>query len=611
MNRAYTFVLALTVFVFRSLGQTNITVTSLGAIGDARSITVNCVSNSTTVTVASGGTFTSSDVGKLCEIFSGGPVTSPSNHMDFIGVISSVSGGTSLVLTSSPSITSNGLLAVVGTNNAVPFQRSIDYAGNNGVINIPDGRYLLVSSNELSSVYTMPNAFTVTESCLITNGGLRIVGASTNAVLLGNGAWLLKGSYVQRGMMFHMRGPVLDNGTLSFENLTFDGGVQAGRTSVDTFPARTYDGDGWDVTHGAMFTDGPSLQRLTVITNCYFSKWRGEVLKSSAANYDETNVLTDCSFTDNNASALNFSFTYRVTNCIFSKLQMAMEWYSGYSQGDSYFMNCSVSNMTTGFVLVGALTNNTRPTVTFKGNTIKGNGSSTGFQLSPMKRMTVVSNTIMDCFSGVAVTAAGYQGTDDNGQIVISGNTFSNSFRVFSCNGDGDNRLDGLVCSNNSIAVVQFPFFGSGWGSNMFLYGNTVTSVTGGGDGTVFNDSLTGQWYFDDLSNNFPYHSTTSTSANTNIFGYTRGARHNIYCSVSGSKFVLDNSSPSKIPKGAIVIVRNIGPTSIALYGSSSAFPSGYSSTLYSGISTKLYWSGTQWTKPPAITNITVQPMLN
>src|ERR1700722_20931529 len=129
----YLFCLLLTVFSTRA--QTSLNVTDFGAVGDAVQFQVNTVSNSTVVSVAGTNTFSSTDVGKVIEVFRAGPWVSYSNwgmvvtQQDIICLITNVSNGTNLSL-SIPcgwTMTAN---CTVGRNNAPAFQAAINAASN-------------------------------------------------------------------------------------------------------------------------------------------------------------------------------------------------------------------------------------------------------------------------------------------------------------------------------------------------------------------------------------------------------------------------------------------------------------------------------------------------
>jgi hypothetical protein len=222
-------------------------VTNFGARGDAATLLANTVSNSTTI-ICPGNRFTSVDVGKVVELFGAGATTSPTNHQDLVASIVSVNNGTAVTLNRSCGITANRVIGVYGINNASAFQACIDdCSGTNTVVNIPAGQYLLVSPEALNSTYVMPNMFDTHPAVTIQKGGITFTGAGPgNSILLGCGAWQLKGTFAYRGYMFACQGPVTNDASLVFDQLTIDGGASPGRSSYAYFPASTINGNGWD-----------------------------------------------------------------------------------------------------------------------------------------------------------------------------------------------------------------------------------------------------------------------------------------------------------------------------------------------------------------------------
>ena len=67
---------------------------------------------------------------------------------------------------------------------------------------------------------------------------------------------MLQSGYVWRGFLFDFRAPITNDFPVSFENLTMDGGVQQGNTSIHGIIANTVDGLGWDQTHDAIVIRG-------------------------------------------------------------------------------------------------------------------------------------------------------------------------------------------------------------------------------------------------------------------------------------------------------------------------------------------------------------------
>ncbi len=250
---------------------TTLSVTNFGARGDALQILANTVSNSALVTVSPANPLSSADAGKLILLFGVGAGAAGTNHQDLVAQILGVANGTNIAISVPAGLTANQIPCTYGTQNAQAFQSCVDACtGTNATVLIPPGRYLLVSSSVLDPSFVMPNPDQSRAAITLNKGGIHFLGADpASSVLLGNGAWLLKTAYVQRGWMFICQGPITNDYPLVFENLTMDGGVQQGRTAFDNSgPALTADGSGWDVTHDAVVDAGqPPLHAVKRFLN--------------------------------------------------------------------------------------------------------------------------------------------------------------------------------------------------------------------------------------------------------------------------------------------------------------------------------------------------------
>jgi len=309
-------------------------VTNFGATGDAVQILASTVSNSATVILDPSNALSSTDVGKIIELFGVGAVTTGTNHQDLVGSIVAVTNGTNVTISMMAGLTATAVPCTIGTQNAGAFQRCLDAChGTNTVVLIrraaifwspflprPEFRHGQRGNPDIRHQYPEGGHSSPGDE----GGGSRLVG---------NGAWALKGAYVQRGALAGCVGPVTNDAPLVFENLTLDGGVQAGNLGNIAGPASVTDGSGWDVTHAAVIDFGQApLHAYKGFINCRFVHWRGEMVKSVVAGMDGLIQMTNCSFVDGQASGFNFNFTHEINGCLFSNLFMAMEFYEGYMQ---------------------------------------------------------------------------------------------------------------------------------------------------------------------------------------------------------------------------------------------------------------------------------------
>jgi hypothetical protein len=569
-------------------------VTNYGARGDAVWFSANTTSNSVLVTTTN--QLSSADIGKVIELFGAGPLGTSTNHQDLLAVITNVVNATNLSISRVAGATTLACGGVYGHNNAANFQNCIDAAPSNSVINIPNGTYLIIGSSNFVD-FSMSSPWLGFPSLVIRKGGLTFLGQSrTGTILLGCGAWQNKGPYVLRGYMFQFLPPVINNGPLVFDNLTLDGGVQVGDTGNGNFPASPATGDGWDNTHRA-FQDfsGTPFFNTRIFRNLHVKRWRGEQFYSQIP-WDtplstQAIAITNCTFSDGNATALNLSAGNIVDHCTFSNLNEVCEYYEGYATHESLFQNCFVTNMFGAMMAFnGSLSNSVNPTKIVTSNIFYMLGQN-GIQTTPAQNMIISNNIFIGNGGGTAIAlgVAGYQGSAPNSNIVISLNYFTNVYFPIQVEGSGNNAvLNVQVVSNTAITGNCFAY-GYGWSTNVIFRGNAASGFWFG----LNSSRLTGQWYQDDLSNQFPAYDQADTTGKTNTLGYVYGMRHRISASMTNSIWVIDDTHPAQIPPGAVLQITYAGNYPVPLYLSSTM--SGSSIVLTTGLAVACQWTNGAW----------------
>jgi hypothetical protein len=551
----------------RAQGQ-SLNVTNFGARGDAQQMLVGTVSNSAVVTVQTTNRLSRPDVGKVILLFGVGPATTPTNNQDLVAQIVSVANGTNVTISEPAQATSRNVPATYGTHNAVAFQECVAACTNtNAVVLVPPGTYLMVSPAMLdTNLNTAPVNGQWPSAVIIQRGGIHFLGASpTNTVLLNCGAWILDGGEVYRGWMFTCRGPVTNNVPLIFDQLTFDGGVQTGRTAYfNSGPARTTDGAGWDVSHDAVVVAGAApVHQFLEFTGCTFTHWRGEMLKA-VADAGATNgfvLVTNCMFLDGEASGYNIGLTHTITHCVFSNLAMAEEFYVGYTPAGSIFEDSVATNLAGGIVLSGAFTNYATPPYTIRGNSFAPTGK--GILMGPSQNVTIISNRFYGSMIGIGTDGYAYQGTSGNSNILITGNSFSGVQYVFNVAGGGQDSMVNVIMSSNSVSNCYTFANGYGWSSNIVFLGNTMTGTS---SGSIHSSDLVGQWFIDDLSNLFPYFTNTDAGVSgTNVITYANGIRELANSGGLTPVYYLDDAHATQMPPGAFLLVSNSSPHSVKL----------------------------------------------
>jgi hypothetical protein len=564
---------AMGVFCPRPGRAATMNVISFGARGDAIQTFASTTRNSTQVTLASTNRLSTADVGKLIELFGVGPATSPTNNQDLIATIVSVRSSTRVTISRPVSVTAVKVNCTYGTQNAVAFQNCVDAcpAGNN-LVTIPAGTYLIVPPQILSTNFEMDGSSTLAPAITLSKGGIEFLGDTPNdTVLLGNGAWIINNGFVQRGVIFGCMGPVTNNYPLRFQNLCFDGGVQVGNLNYGTGPADPVTGGGWDITHDAVVDRGePPYHTNKFFVNCNFQHWRGEMVKSVVAWTVGFIAMTNCAFCDGDGSGFNFNWTPHVINgCLFSNLNMAIEFYVGTMQTNCLFENCVVTNTRIAITLVGALTNAPSPGYKIFNNSISA--LADGIMLGPARNVQVIGNTFYNARRGLMTDDAAYQGNDINSDILVESNRFVNvGFPLAPC-GDGPDRMANVIVDSNTAYGCANFASGYGWSSNVVFVGNASLQPVANHLGQLDSSQLEGQCFIDSDSNNFNWWDVNfSRVVETNIASYVFGQRQQLNTDNPLSVCILDSTDSPTIPHGAELMITNASVYPIILYSSSS-----------------------------------------
>ena len=589
-------------FAFATLSK--LCVTNFGAYGDTVCFFANTTSNSYIVTCTN--EMSDADVGKAVEIFGAGrwnfwtnkqDATLHTNIADLVAIIKNVTSATNITLDRPAGNTTNQASALFGTQCSAGFQDCINSASPNCTILIPAGNYLLIPPKELDPNAVFKNGFDVCYAVTISKGGIHLQGAGAAVTtLIGLGAWQkTSNGVITRGTMFGFIGPVTNDSPVLFEQFTMDGGVAQGHTSYAGWPARG-DGDGWDCTHHALHENGHAPWNATkTFLNCNFLHWRGEMFISSvgfpypANNFD---YIKNCLFSDGNGSGVNINFSHTITGCCFSNLVLTAEIYQGFMAGPCVFSNNIIaSNIDLGFTLLGAQADHIQPNYTIISNNISG---TTGLNITEAQNVIILGNHFHDMPRGSAIftPVLGAQSTNPatNNNILVVGNTFTNVAQAFLCGGYGVCTMQNLVFTNNIMNTGAAMVNGFGFGTNMVIKNNIAINTIG-----VDSSKLQGQWYFDDLSNQFPFININDFgTGKTNAISYNLGARLNIHAVAVNSAYYLDDSVPWAIPPGAKMILKNGSGRSELLYLSASL--KGASIMMTNSYSGTFAWGGNAWT---------------
>jgi hypothetical protein len=402
-----------------------------------------------------------------------------------------------------------------------------------------------------------------------------------------------------RGSLFWCTGPVTNSQyPLVFNNLTFDGGLTNGLQSYNYWTLNQANGDGWDTSHDAVMDWSPGVDQMhqyKLFENCVFQHWRGEILKSSVASGGTNTfiVITNCTFTDGNASAFNLTFGHDIEGCTFSHLVKVLEFYQSYALTNCTFANNVWTNIVgNAFSIVGSVQNVISQPYLMANNDCTGIPNFDQITFSPAENVTISNNVFRGQSIGIAFTGVGLQPSDGtasyNSNIVITANNFNDTFLPIYM--DGYPAMNVTVSKNTSAGTSRFAS-GSAYKMNIVFKGNT---------GAVLDSTgiTAGNYFFDDVSDNLtPGSQDNDLVGITNALIYAAGRHHKFYTPTNAVYF-LDMSNPNLIPVGATMLVERAagqfaGPATIPVYASANL--AGAPVQLATGQSATFYWTNGAW----------------
>lgn len=572
-------------------------VTNYGAIGNVISFRVTTTSNSLVVTTTN--LLSAADVGKVVSITGAGVRRTATNEFsDLVALISSVAGQTNITLNRPAACATNQAEAKYGTDSAPGFQAAVNAAANGDTIQVPAGTYFVIptvyDTNWLATTRLLESAVSIYK------GGFSLVGAGANTTkLLGNGAWQFTGTNftdVYRGFIASFKGGITNDGPVLFSGLTFDGGVPVGDVAYKGFPANS-NGDGWDLSHGAILSVGAFPHNTNKsFSGCNFVHWRGEMVKDTIGFPALPGVcnFTNCIFGDGNASGINVNFGGTVTGNLFTNLTLTVEVYQGFAQNPFNYVNNVFSNCDAGITVVGAHSNQFNQPFLVSGNTFDNTAWAVIF--GPSQNLTITSNVIKNLSTAIMTSTFAYQSVFPtiNSNILVSYNSATNVFQFFYNGGCDFDALVNMTVNNNTVnTLVANGNFATGFGcsTNVRFFNNLGVNLnTRQG---LNSANMTGQYYIDDFSNQFPWHNYDDFSGVTNALTYAFGYRQLVHAANVGSVYYLDDSFPSRIPTSVSMVVSNSSGITVSLYRT--AAMTGTTDTLTNNAYKVYSWTGSSW----------------
>lgn len=194
---------------------------------------------------------------------------------------------------------------------------------------------------------------------------------------------------------------------------------------------------------------------------------------------------------------------------------------------------------------------------------------------------------------GVATDDYAYQGSGINSNVWVIGNVFTNVGTAFNVGGGGVDMLADCVVSSNTAWNCGRFADGIGWSTNITFLGNTSSGTRQ--VGYLHSENLGGQWFIDDLSNNFPsYPNEDGGPTATNVITYANGIRELANSGGLTPVYYVDDAHAVHMPPGALLLVSNSSPHSVKLILSTTSKTAASTSVppLYTA---RLNWQSTSW----------------
>lgn len=150
------------------------------------------------------------------------------------------------------------------------------------------------------------------------------------------------GPQVFRGYGFYIYG-TLQNITL--KDFEFDGNCYPGDTGDESIPPNTTTGDGWDLSHKALFMNGLVIDTLT-IQNVSFHNWRGEIIYQGGGASNGNLHLSGSELFESNGNALSVSLgiyanNNRIYRCVHAGSE-SVHWDMPMVFRDNHISECGI-----------------------------------------------------------------------------------------------------------------------------------------------------------------------------------------------------------------------------------------------------------------------------
>lgn len=246
--------------------------------------------------------------------------------------------------------------------------------------------------------------------------------------------WPLVSGAVNRGAGVYIQSITSTRTNITFRNLTLYG--SANNTSNKHFPADPVTGDGWDLTHKAIYLQQNKLHDNILIDNCDIYGWRGECVYYGGIGLNKI-VTKNSKVHGSNASLLSYTSVYNdIINCeLYDTANEGIE--CAYVGGiwnilGNYIHECE----SIGAALVPSAQTPPYAALTISGNTFKNNSSGlingAGLYIVSPCNARVYDNLFIDnYYRGITTSSLSFGGSNNPALAkIVSDNTeiFHNSF---------------------------------------------------------------------------------------------------------------------------------------------------------------------------------------
>ena len=280
------------------------------------------------------------------------------------------------------------------SNDTAAIQAAINAVGaaGGGIVFIPQGRY-----------HIEPPTISANAACLtITYDNVTLQGEGDVTELIyynrGGGdpstTWDLLSGEVQRGHGISILGGSTQETTrknVKLYNFKLNGNSTF--TGNTNFPANTTTGDGWDLTHKAIYIQADTWHDNHTIERCHIHNWRGEIVYGGGSAIGKV-TIEDCLLHDTNADATSITggliiIDNEAYNCAHAAIENAYGDARNY-YARNYFHHCKQG------MSLSAINNPTWGQVIVENNFID-QCDGNGIELLNCRNVIVRHNVVQDC----------------------------------------------------------------------------------------------------------------------------------------------------------------------------------------------------------------------